>query len=437
VNAYLEGALGVERFLGGQCVETSAGLTWRRIPGGEPSHTLYHGSAGVILFYLELYRATGDDDYLGTAVAAGEELLAHVRAKIDNGEQLTIAIYSGWPGFVIVLNELFKSSRGERFRSGAVAALDQIADQSSEIGAGVGWIEDLPFSDITGITGKGEVVDLSIGAAGAGVVLLYSFREGLLDSLELATRAAERLLEIAESVDDGLRWLMLAEMPFPFTAPNFAHGPAGVGYFLADLYRETNDERYLDAAKAGARYVMSRSTAQAQGHLVCHNEGQQPPELFYLGVCHGPPGTGRFIYLMNRLTGDDGYLDWVKENFAGLLSTGAPEQRSDGLWQNLGQCCGDAGIGDYALFLFDAIGDARYLEFAERIGDYVLDAAQTEDGTSWEQAEHRNRTDFLESQTGYMQGAAGIGSFLLHLATVKQGAPSKIVLPETPFYGDA
>lgn len=172
MNAYLEGALGVERFLGGQCVETSAGLTWRRIPGGEPSHTLYHGSAGVILFYLELYRATGDDDYLGTAVAAGEELLAHVRAKIDNGEQLTIAIYSGWPGFVIVLNELFKSSRGERFRSGAVAALDQIADQSSEIGAGVGWIEDLPFSDITGITGKGEVVDLSIGAAGAGVVLL-------------------------------------------------------------------------------------------------------------------------------------------------------------------------------------------------------------------------------------------------------------------------
>jgi lantibiotic modifying enzyme len=182
---------------------------------------------------------------------------------------------------------------------------------------------------------------------------------------------------------------------------------------------------------------MSRSTPQAHGHLVCHNEEKQPAELFYLGVCHGPPGTGRFIYLMYRLTGDDMYLEWVEENYAGLLITGAPEQRSDGLWQNLGQCCGDAGIGDYALFLLDAIGDSRYLEFAERVGDYVLGAAQTEDGTSWEQAEHRNRTDFLESQTGYMQGAAGIGSFLLHLATVKQGAPSKIVLPETPFYGDA
>jgi hypothetical protein len=175
---------------------------------------------------------------------------------------------------------------------------------------------------------------------------------------------------------------------------------------------------------------MSRSTPQAHGHLVCHNEKQQPAELFYLGVCHGPPGTGRFIYPMYRLTGDDKYLNWVSENFAGLLSTRAPEMRSEGLWQNFGQCCGDEGIGDCALFLYDATGDAEFLEFAERVGDYVLAAAPTGDGVSWEQAEHRNRTGFLESQTGYMQGAAGIGSFLLHLATVKQGAPSNSFFPK-------
>jgi lantibiotic modifying enzyme len=250
VDACLEGALGVERFLGGQCIETDDGLTWRRIPGGEPSHALYHGSAGIVLFYLELHRATGDDDYLATAIASGDDLLAHVRAKISSGDLLTIAIYSAWPGFVIVLNELYRASREERFRSGAVSALDQIAAQSSEVGAGVGWVEDPPFSDITGITGKSEVVDLSIGAAGAGIVLIYAFREGLIDSLDLAKRAADRLLEIAESVDRGLRWLMLADMPFPFTAPNFSHGPAGVGHFLADLYRETNDDRYLEAATA-------------------------------------------------------------------------------------------------------------------------------------------------------------------------------------------
>lgn len=435
MDEHLDGALGVEEFLGRQCVETSSGLAWHRVPGGEPSRTLYHGSAGIILFYLELHRATGDDDYLATAVAAGDDLLAYVLDKVSAGEQLTIAIYSGWPGFVITLTELFKASHEDRFRDGAVTAVDQVAAQSSVLGDGIAWIEDLPFSDITGITGKGEVVDLSIGAAGAGIVLLYAFREGLLDSLELAIAAADRLVEIAETVDDGLRWLMLAEMPFAFTTPNFDHGAAGVGYFLADLYRETNDERYLDAAKAGSRYVMSRSTAQAQGLLVCHNEEQQPPELFYLGVCHGPPGTGRFMYLMYAITGDVTYLDWLEENFAGLLSTGAPEQRSVGLWQNFGLCCGDAGIGDYALFLFDVTGNSQYLRFAERVGGYLVGASQTRDGVSWRMAEHRNRPEFLESQTGYMQGAAGIGSFLLHLATVRQGAPSKIVLPETPFYG--
>jgi hypothetical protein len=32
-----------------------------------------------------------------------------------------------------------------------------------------------------------------------------------------------------------------------------------------------------------------------------------------------------------------------------------------------------------------------------------------------------------------MQGAAGIGSFLLHLATVESNRPSKIALPDVPF----
>ncbi len=434
MNTYRAGALAVTDFLDAQQLVTDSGITWRRVPEGEPASTLYHGSAGIVLFYLELHRATGEQRYLDTAKAAGTSLLSSLGEKIDRSEHLTVGIYSGWPGYVIVLSELWKATGDSAFKDGAVALLGQIEAQSSEVGAGAAWIEDIPFSDITGIKGKGEVVDLSIGAAGVGLVLLYAHREGLLDSLSLATRAGDRLLEIAEEVDGGLRWLMMAEMPFPFTAPNFAHGAAGVGYFLADLYSATGDDRYLDAAKAGAQYVMSRSSSQDEGVLVCHNEEEQPASLFYLGVCHGPPGTGRFMYLMHALTKDDVYLDWLKENFLGLKSTGAPETRTEGLWQNVGQCCGDAGIGDYALFLYDATGDESYLRYAERVGDYVLGQADSSLGNSWSTAEHRNRDRFVESQTGYMQGAAGVGSFLLHLATATSGAPSKIVLPDTPFY---
>jgi lantibiotic modifying enzyme len=140
------------------------------------------------------------------------------------------------------------------------------------------------------------------------------------------------------------------------------------------------------------------------------------------------------MYLLHEITGDDSWLDWVHANMRGLIATGAPETRSDGLWQNYGQCCGDAGIGDFALSLHRATGRAEYLDLARRIESSLLTTSCHENGRRWwVQAEHRSRPDFVEAQTGYMQGAAGIGSFLLHLATIDDDATSKIALPDSPF----
>ena len=44
----------------------------------------------------------------------------------------------------------------------------------------------------------------------------------------------------------------------------------------------------------------------------------------------------------------------------------------------------------------------------------------------------RIRPEFTQTQTGYMQGAAGMGSFFLHLATIEDN-PVKIPLLATPF----
>ncbi len=167
-----------------------------------------------------------------------------------------------------------------------------MAGEADPMGAGIGWIEPIPFSDITGITGEREVLDLSIGAAGAGIGFLYAHRNGLdPNSLEWARQTADRLIEMSVDGEGGPNWLMMADMPFPFDAPNFAHGASGVGYFLADLHRATGEQRYLDVAIAAAGYVEAHTTPSGGGHLVCHTE--QQPELFYLGQCHGPPGIPR------------------------------------------------------------------------------------------------------------------------------------------------
>ena len=424
-------ALEVEAFIASRCVDGEVGPRWsrRHVGSGSSGTDLYHGNAGVVLFYLELHRATDERRFIDIAVEGGRELVASVTGADDS----SIAIYSGLPGYVFVLNELSKASGLAEFRTAAAALVQRIGDQAQPLGSGIGWVEPIPFSDITGITGEREVLDLSIGSAGAGIGLLYAYRNALHgEALDWAKQAADRLIEMSVEREGGPNWLMMADMPFPFDAPNFAHGAAGVAYFLADLHRATGEQRYLDVAIAAAGHVEAKTTATGDGHLVCHTA--QNPDLHYLGVCHGPPGTGRLMYLLHEITGDDRWLDWLHANMRGLLDTGAPEVRSDGLWNNLSQCCGDAGIGDYALFLHRATGKPEYLDVARRIASVITDASAVEDGKrSWEQAEHRSRPDFVETQTGYMQGAAGIGSFLLHLSTHDSDVVAKIPLPDVPF----
>jgi hypothetical protein len=55
------------------------------------------------------------------------------------------------------------------------------------------------------------------------------------------------------------------------------------------------------------------------------------------------------------------------------------------------------------------------------------------DGMRWIQAEHRVRPELLVAQTGYMQGAAGIGMLLLHPDGFQHRKKPSIVFPDSPF----
>jgi len=179
---------------------------------------------------------------------------------------------------------------------------------------------------------------------------------------------------------------------------------------------------------------MSRShpVGDRGGRLVCHNEDTRKP-IFYLGACHGPAGTGRLLLELHAVTGDAQWADALDQLVAGIEGAGAPEARSAGFWNNHGQCCGDAGIGEFALLLARRTGRSDYLGLARRCAEVILDASETEaDRRLWRQAEHRDRPDFIQAQTGYMQGAAGIASFLQHLDGMLAGRPVKIAMPDWP-----
>ena len=428
MNMYLQAAEQTVHFIDGQRFGDTS--SWRRSAGSDRrDRSLYHGSAGILLLLLELYATTGRTNLLDQAVAAGDEIAAHL-AKSD---WLSVSVATGWPGYAFALGELGRISGRDDFLTLAGTCLARLRAQATEFGSGLGWIEPMPFSDITGFTGDREIYDQSVGSAGAALVMLHAHRAGLHEqALGWATAAGERLLDVAEVDPDGLRWRLMSDMPFPFTTPNFAHGGAGVGYLMAQLYRATSDTRYLHAAREAARYVLSRATPVGDGCLVCRTE-DAPDPIFYLGQCHGPAGTGRLFLELHDITGEAVWLDHAESLVRGLEALGAPEARSVGLWNNYGQCCGDAGIGEFALLLANRTGEAHYLALAQRCGDVILAASITNgDQRHWIQAEHRDRPDFVEAQTGYMQGAAGIASFLVHLATTLNGKPVKLALADWP-----
>ena len=210
-------------------------------------------------------------------------------------------------------------------------------------------------------------------------------------------------------------------------------GTAGIAYFLARTYEATKDRKYLDAALAGAKYLQAIARTEGDICLIPHN---QPDglDLYYLGWCHGPVGTARLWYQLARVTGDNTWLSWLDRSANALTRSGIPEQRTPGFWNNVSQCCGSAGVAQFFLDLHALKSNPAHLAFAKRMtADLLARGTRDDKGLRWIQAEHRVRPELLVAQTGYMQGAAGIGMWLLRLDAAENKRGNFIRFPDTPF----
>jgi hypothetical protein len=145
-------------------------------------------------------------------------------------------------------------------------------------------------------------------------------------------------------------------------------------------------------------------------------------------------GTARLFYLLYNITGEMEWLEWAKKGAQAILGSGIPEKETPGFWNNVGVCCGSAGVADFFLSLHIATGEKSYLLFAEKVTrDLLKRGSRDKRGLYWIQAEHRTRPELLQAQTGLMQGAAGIGLWLLRLHNFELGNKISIVFPDNPF----
>jgi lantibiotic modifying enzyme len=412
-DAERRAALDAAKWVRSTAVRTDRGTAWPADPANPKtvSPTLYNGTAGVVLLFLEAHHATGDAAYLADARAGADYLLASIDHVPASG------LYTGVAGIGFTLQEMHKATGDARYRDGAKKCIRLVTDRAKREGRGVEW------------DGGYDIIG---GSAGIGLFLLYAARE--LDdpaALELAVKAGRRLVEVGRSAPSGLKWA-----PGPKgdrLMPNFSHGTAGVAYFLATLAVRTKEKEFREAAVAGAEYLKAAADTAGDGCLVFHHE-PGGEKLFYLGWCHGPAGTARLFLRLHEATGDRAWLGWAERSAASVLASGIPGKRTEGFWDNQGACCGTAGVAEFFLGLHRATGDKRYLEFARTLtADLLARAERDEKGVRWVGAEFRVKPELRVAQTGYMQGAAGVGVWLLRLDAFDRGRAPRVALPDSPF----
>lgn len=280
-KSYRQAALDAAQWIRASAIKTDPGIGWPSDPRDPKTlnTSLYSGTTGIILFFIEAYRSTGDKTYLNDAQSGADYLLAMLAKEKEAG------LYTGLAGIGFALQETYRAGGDERYRRGARQCAELIRDRAIKKGDGVEW---------------NDTTDVISGSAGIGLFMLYAAKELKEPAFrQTASQAARRLIELGKPEADGLKWAMSPR--FPRLMPNFSHGTAGIAYFLATLYSETKEPKFLEAALDGTRYLQSVAKTDGDVCMIFHNE-PDGKELYYLGWCHGPVGTARLFYRLYQVT---------------------------------------------------------------------------------------------------------------------------------------
>jgi lantibiotic modifying enzyme len=415
---HLDAAVRCARWIEQSAIRSGDAVSWPADPlrPGSIGYDHYNGMAGVVTFLAALHDAGGDPRWLDLARGGARTL----RARLDGPPAShNDGLYTGLAGQAYALLMLERAGGGAEWGATARRATDLIVSRAKRLDGGVEWSSSW---------------DIVSGIAGTGLFLLYAaavWRDAAL--VETARLAGERLLATGTAAEGGTMWFPGAGVTRNY--PNFSHGTSGVAYFLATLGQVTGARRFTDAALSGARYLDAIASRTGDAIAIFHVTGGGE-QRYYLSWCHGPAGTARLFYRLHTLTGEPRWLAWVDGLTRTIARSGIPEERTEGYWNNVSQCCGNAGVGQYCIDLARHHPSAASQALVDRIVSNTLARATPDaDGLKWIQAENRTQPENLVAQTGFMQGAAGIGTFFLQLDALSRGRSWRFPMPDTPFAG--
>ena len=127
---YFDAAMAAARWLRATAIESPSGTSWPAVPPDAKTvqRDLYTGFPGVILFFIELHRATGDRAWLDLATKGADHLAASL-PETQGGDE-GAGLYSGLAGIAYTLEEADRARGESRYGAAIRKALgDKIRKQ--------------------------------------------------------------------------------------------------------------------------------------------------------------------------------------------------------------------------------------------------------------------------------------------------------------------
>ena len=245
--------------------------------------------------------------------------------------------------------------------------------------------------------------DLTHGAAGQGIAAICCSQIlGQPELLGAADRCADFLIA---SQDSEGSWTMPAGVEGMSGArlTGFAHGAAGIVYFLSEYAARSRSHEAADAARRGANWLLAQANiSRMPGGLEWPT--REGGEDVWRWWCHGAPGIAlAWLKLFERYGNPDDRQIAIRS----LLSC-----PSEVRYNNLSQCHGLSGLGEIYLEATKVLADEQWRLRAEYIADTLLGLARNSGhGKVWLVEDGPAATGDL------MVGCGGVIHFLLRLCT--------------------
>jgi serine/threonine protein kinase len=304
----------------------------------------HHGVSGVVYLLSRLLRAglTQKAD-VEPAIRTGLKWLA------DSDTNPLPGLYFGEAGVALACHE---------------AVLAGVGSSTSSLSRSLDVVRTAPI----------DWWDVTHGAAGQGLAILQLSEEEVIEHRLFIEKLRSKLLE--SQLPDG-SWVVPpgVEGLSGDTLTGFAHGCAGIIFFLTNAFRFLGDEQALAAAINGANWLLSCADRSSRGILRWPYSLRNREQWSWW--CHGSPGISLAFLQLAVVTADVRFADAATLALGGLTQGIRPT--------NLSLCHGLSGLGETYLEAYEALGDRRWLTAAERIVRVVASTYHelSDEGVSW------------------------------------------------------